>query len=77
MKIEIVKKGQVNQQIDWSEPMIVKCKVTGIILFTTGEHGDKTFSGIAFENEYVVYLTDWVKDSFYPITEPVTIKFIP
>lgn len=81
MKTEIVKIEQINQEIDWSKPQLLKAKRTSLIVWTNGFHSEESFSGIVLvrdeRNCVGLYIESWVKSLFTPITEPVTIKFIP
>lgn len=81
MKTEIVKTEQTVNEIDWSKPMLVKAKRTSLIVWTNGFHSEESFSGIVLaideRNCVGLYLESWLKSLFTPITEPVTIKFIP
>lgn len=70
------------KEIDWDTPRIVQCTVTGIktILATTGDHTDKGFSGVVLYSDRTEHLKDtfwgkWDKESFTPITTPITITF--
>lgn len=79
MKTEIIKTEQTVNEIDWSKPQLVKSKITYSLVLTTGMHSTTTFSGIRFGNTEndADYCKELSKENFTPITEPVTIKFIP
>ena len=74
MKTEIIEQ---ESQTEWKFPCLGKSKTSGIVVLFTS-YGEGTvlmkFEGNADEGEYI---NDWAMDSFYPITEPITIKFIP
>lgn len=81
MKTEIVKIEPVNKEIDWSKRQLLKHKDELYVLYT-GTHTDSCFSGYVIYNnkmnpDFADYLNTFDKDSFTPITEPITIKFIP
>lgn len=78
MKTEIIEIEPVKkQEIDWSKRMLVKAE-DGTIVATTGKRNGFDFEGMQMSgNNVFVFLTCWSKPSFTPITEPITIKFIP
>ena len=84
MKTEIVS-GEVNpKEIDWSKVQLVKSDA-GKIVLTNGDYVtnvfDKTFAGtiLVSDGSYQVghFSDSWSQPSFQPVTEPLTIKFIP
>lgn len=78
MKTEIVKTEQVNE-IDWSKPMLLKCGE--LVVFSLGIDSEMTFKGVVLISGNGFKLghasNGWPKNQFTPITEPITIKFIP
>lgn len=80
MKTEIIKTEQANQEIDWSKTMLVKSKYSNVLVLTTGQHTENNFCGILITNiggGNVHFQEGFFKEAYTPITEPITIKFIP
>lgn len=80
MKTEIVKTEQTVNEIDWSRSQLVKSKNSSNIVLTNGIHKKDSFCGtVIIKDTYDVgaFFKDWDKSDFTPITEPITIKFIP
>lgn len=81
MKTEIVKTEQTVNEIDWSKPQLVKSKLSPLIVWTDGNHSEESFSGKVLIEDHEDSVGDeyksFHKSSFTPITEPITIKFIP
>lgn len=79
MKTEIVKTEQNNQEIDWSKPQLLKC--SEVIVLSIGINIGDTFRGVVLISGNGWKLghvsNEWSKNQFTPITEPITIKFIP
>ena len=82
MKTEIVS-GEVEPKgIDWCKPQLVKAE-EGLIVATYGGHDKVSFSGTVIcttdESRWKTFefSRNWAIRSFQPITEPITIKFIP
>lgn len=82
MKSRIVNQQKETPTIDWSKKQIVK-STDDLIVLTTGKHKDGLFSGVIMSTSDDVYsgigtyAEDWIKESFIPVTTPVTIEFIP
>lgn len=81
MKTEIVKTEQTVNEIDWSKRQLLK-SIDGLYVLYTSTHNDNCFSGyVVYDNKMNIqfgeYSCTFVKEAFTPITEPVTIKFIP
>lgn len=69
--------GKAEEHIDWDKPMWVISEIYGgMVILTTGEHNGGTFTGTALpcstypDGWYSKY---WTKESFTPLTEPITI----
>ena len=86
MKTEIVgSEPKKEKEINWSKPMLVKSKITGNIIHTTGTHNGNFFEGMCVfidnlesdTNHVGMLVSDLTKQYFIPITEPITIKFTP
>lgn len=81
MKTEIVSGHECStKKIDWGKVQIVKSIHTGLIVLTNGESKNDDFHGTAISVDVygnIEFSRSWAKDSFQPITEPLTIKFIP
>lgn len=79
MKTEIVKTEQSNQEIDWSKPMLLKCGE--LVVLNSGINNVTSFTGVVLiaDNGFKLGHASnaWHKNQFTPITEPITIKFIP
>lgn len=83
MKIKIVSwiGIEYSKGIDWSIPRLMKSIDNRQVIITNGEHLSDTFTGTVLIKEDVWqvghFSKSWVKSNFYPITKPLTIKFIP
>lgn len=71
MKVTVHEK-QESKEIDWSKPMVVRSSSNDYVI-TNGRHEDDFFNGIRLDDGH--YTEDWPKNSFTPITEPLTITF--
>jgi hypothetical protein len=82
MKTEIIT-DTIKTDIDWSKPQLVKQIGFNFYLMTTGDHTKDNFTGVCLVQGREIYnfpltiKSIWWKESFAPITEPITIKFIP
>lgn len=83
MKTKIVPENPEVKEIDWDTPMVVKHTGKDFYLLTNGEHENTYFTasvltqGHELNNSPLSFGTLWLKKWFAPITEPITIKFIP
>ena len=83
MKTEIVGELTQENEIDWSKPMVVSIfegSAIIAIIASNGRHEGRTFEGMlihgkTFATKTMDFRKDWVKSSFKPITNPITIKF--
>jgi len=81
MKTEIVTGNEPIKEIDWSIRQLVKSRTTSLTVLTNGAHIDNSFQGVVIikDEEYSIgtFDSDWGKEHFYKVAEPLTIKFIP
>lgn len=80
MKTRIVGELTQEKEIDWNEPMVVKFIEHDAIIATNGNHDLRTFEGILIHGKTSATKTmdfrkDWVKNSFEPCKNPITIEF--
>lgn len=80
MKTEIITENPEVKEIDWSKKTLVRS--THVVVLATGEHDEYRFSGYVIHSRIdkysnLSYSQHWEKKAFSPITEPITIKFIP
>jgi hypothetical protein len=78
MKTEIIT-PQIKTEIDWSKPQLFK-SFNDTIVLSNGKDDIDFFSGTIISSigkESIGLKSSFMKDEFNPITEPITIKFIP
>jgi hypothetical protein len=79
MEIKIIEKDQEQmiKNIKWNVVSLYRCGNTFVL--STGTHSEGTFEGFRLSEFSCAtrFSKTWVKSSFHPITEPVTIEFIP
>lgn len=78
MRTEIII-NTIKTGIDWSKPQLFKSYNDNIVL-SNGKDDKDFFDGIIISSafkEAIGRQLKFVKEQFEPITEPITIKFIP
>lgn len=81
MKTEIVSGNKPLNEIDWSKPQLMISK-NGNFVKTNGKHTIDEFEAHIIHSdkkdyEVLEFCKELYKHNFTPITEPITIKFIP
>lgn len=74
MKTEIIEQ---EQQTEWKFPCLGKHRVGELVILFTGNGEGTILIPLDGKTDVGYYSNGWAIDSFTPITEPTTIKFIP